>query len=173
MTAEQVKESISRDVVSLIAHQSGLKVNDVKIDFGIDFKLIKVDTYTHGNNIRNIDGGYPLLIQLKSTTFKQIKVENDIIFYDLKAKNYNDLIYYRKKDDILKFILILVVFPNNQAAVNVFNQKIETSCELYWYYPTKEDGMTQNKSTIRIKIPVGNKFNNQTFSDLFKLFYNT
>jgi len=173
MTAEQIKESLSKDVVSLIAHQSGLKVNDVKIDFGIDFKLIKVDTYTYGNNIRYIDGGYSLLIQLKSTTRKQVKIENGTVFYDLKVKNYNDLIYYQKKDDIFKLILILVIFPDNQQPVEVLNQKIETSCQLYWYYPTKEDEMTKNRSSIRIKIPVKNKFDSQTLNDLFNSFYNT
>jgi len=48
---------------------------------------------------------------------------------------------------------------------------MNTEANAYWFYPSEENVLTKNKSSIRIKIPIQQKLDLDFCEHIFKLLY--
>lgn len=150
------KEYLSRGYLTVIAGKSGIKVEFVRDDFGLDGYFSHVQLYKRRGKSRYLDTGCGLYFQVKSTTRWERKEEN--LIYDLEVKNYNDLVSLHRKGN-LPTILILLCLPTEESEWLEINEKhflLRECC--YWHY-ISESAYSKNKETERIKIPREQIFN--------------
>lgn len=143
-------EELSIAYVSAIAARAGIKIEKVvQTDFGTDMQFKRLRK-------RTIDGKYTdfgtmtIPCQVKSARAPEWKenVEKNIITYNLRAKNYNDLV------DSTSGFLVLLCLP---ASVNRWITQDYESLRLYkccyYWIPGSDDELTENDSTKVIHIP--------------------
>lgn len=172
MTLEQQKEQLSNRFIGILAVNNGYLIDKPELDLGIDYQLKKTKTYTtiNGSTRHTVDSRY-IDIQLKTTTISSIIEEEDLIKYDLEAKNYNDMID-RMSDGIAPLILILFVLPENQSDwVDIDENEIRLRKNAFWYRPESGATMTPNSSTKRISIPRSNMLHLNCFDNLHSELY--
>ena len=127
-------------------------------DYGVDGSVRRIDSI-NGNLI---DMGAVFDCQLKASK-NWVENETEII-YDIKAEAYNRLIARNKKSTLPCF-LILMCLPKNENDWLFMNENeliLKKSC--YYYHVRGE--LTENKSSIRIKIPKANLFDCAAVNDL-------
>ncbi len=164
MTEEHIKEAISLRYMELIAAYNGYDVSNSKNDYGRDLQIDEVDLFDDG---RFLSTNRSLHFQVKSTTTKSIIEENESIKYDLKAKNYNDLIAL--KDTASPLILLLFVLPENKNNwLELTKEELITRKCAYWFMPSETASKTDNNSTIRIDIDKRHLVDLETIDLLFK-----
>ena len=161
MTEDQVKESLSNNYVATLANRRGFKLIKGSIDTGVDF-TIKYDLKRKLPNGKNafIESPNSCDIQLKATTINSVTINRASITYDLRAKNYNDLIY-RKNIGSTPLVLILFILPKDKKEwVRILKDRLILSKNAYWYYPDNTQiSEVINSNTKRITIPKTNKLN--------------
>ena len=94
------------------------------------------------------------------------------IKFDLKVKNYNDLVYRRTLTDKIPLVLIIIVLPeDNSKWIALDSTKMIMACEIYWFYPSNAVTLSENKKTVRVRIPQNNQARIDIFPNLFNLFF--
>lgn len=169
MTVEQIKEALSNNYVASIANKLGFELVKDNVDEGVDFSVKYGIRHKMPNGKTSIIKS-PLSfdLQLKSTTNKWATNKGGKIIYDLKAKNYNQLIY-RYKLGLTPLFLILFVLPDNEVLwVKVLKDALRLSKHAYWYYPSDKDTEVKNTGTKRIEIPISNKLDFDFFETTIK-----
>lgn len=165
MNENDIKEELSNNYVSLIASRVGFRLVKGDRDKGVDY-IVKYDIVRqmpNGEN-RELEAPYSCNLQLKATTEASTTVNDEVISYDLKAKNYNDLAFHRSLG-IEPLVLILFILPNNEDDwLTVMEDQISLSKCAYWYYPEDTDEVV-NSSTKRIHIPITNRLNFDFFEN--------
>ena len=126
-------------------------------DYGIDVTLHEITR----RESRYIESGFNLDIQAKSTINAVIK--NDLIKYDLDVKNYEDL---REIWVGTPRILVLLALPEPESEWASFgeDQLILRRCA-YWA-SLKGREPTTNQTSIRISIPLDNRFNTESLQQI-------
>lgn len=179
MTKAQIKEKLSRIYVELLATQAGYKTIQPLDDHGVDMMIRQMATLSWGNKTRYIDTGRTIGMQLKCTTENSITEKDGKIFFDLKVKNFNDLIWRRKDRDEEKgvhnpLLLVLLILPDEvkkRIYMNSSEDKVIFSGKAFWFYPDDSAKFSVNLSSIRISIPQKNQLNLDSFQRIFKLFF--
>lgn len=168
MTEEHIKEAISLRYIELIAAYNGYKTSSSYPDYGTDLDVIEVGYRTENGHKRYSQTGRELKFQLKATTIKSIIEDNGTIIYDLKSKNYNDLI--ERKNTIYPLFLILFILPSNNKEewISISDNELLSRKCAYWYFPKQTDLPTTNTKKKRITINKNNIFNLDTLNHLFE-----
>ncbi|PWS33346.1 DUF4365 domain-containing protein [Pedobacter paludis] len=180
MDENKVKEKISEAFFSLLMAKNRFKIyKSDSGDDGIDLRIGDLIKYTRDNHANSyIDGQHILDIQLKCTTEKQIKRLTDGNFsYQLKVKNYEDLIIKRDAGGAIKMILVLFILPDDESEwMKILDDEIRLSKHAYWFYPGPEYDLdrtarVQNKhSSTKIEFQKSNQLI-LDFKTLFNTFY--
>ncbi len=170
MTENEIKEELSRSYVKSVANFLGYKIEIPERDHGTDCRVIEVTKMNRGNNMRYQESGRKIDIQLKATTEESVEIEGDFIKYDLEAKTYNDLIFRLKGVNFL--VLIVFILPKNKKDwVSCLDDELILRKNAFWFLLSDIDDETDNKSSIRIKIPLKNRFSFDSIQQLFDLQY--
>ena len=147
LTEQHIKEGLSRAYVSAIVNKAGMDcgLEATQFDYGIDGCISDVRI---GKNGRRSSSGFKIDFQLKSTI--NYRFENDEVIYKIEVKNYNDLI---EENVGTPRILILYVLPeNDEEWVSTTEERlILKNCA--WWCSLKGKTITENTSTVTIRIP--------------------
>ncbi|MFA4836334.1 MAG: DUF4365 domain-containing protein [Dehalococcoidia bacterium] len=160
------KNRISEGCFYAIGSYAGYEL--VKIpqdnDYGVDFQLmrqIKRNGRIHSENSI-------LDFQLKCT--KNWTDKGSYIVYNLKSKNYNDIIS-RNKDGSTVLILVVMCLPENSDKwMDISSEEILFRKNMYWFYTNSKELLESEDSTKRIHIPKSNQLDKQTFHQLVNQF---
>lgn len=180
MTKAQIKEKLSPIYVELLATQAGYKTIQPLDDHGVDIMIRQMAMLSWNNKTRHIDTGRTIGVQLKCTTESSITEKDEKIFFDLKVKNFNDLIWRKRDKDEEKgvhnpLLLILLILPNDEEKrvyMNPSEDRITFSGKAFWFYPDNSAAFSTNLSSIRITIPKKHQLNLDSFQKIFNLFFN-
>jgi hypothetical protein len=170
MTEADIMEQLSKRYIEIIANRKGYFVLSGK-DYGTDLHIAKAVKY--GESF--CETGRQVHIQVKSVieTSEHLFETTDKIKYDLRGKNYNDLVFRIKENSYIPLILILFIFPNNpENWLQVTKEHLILSKCAYWYYPEEKTGLEyiNPKSTKRIEIPKSNLILMDFFPYIFNHF---
>jgi hypothetical protein len=186
MTTEQIKEQLSIHYLGALVARAGHKIAfQHYYDVGVDIMITEVSAIYFNGRFRFSDVGNTLDVQVKCTTEKSIikdvnKLNERVLRYDLRAKNFNDLILRRNLEldrRVKPLLFILVVLPEEKEKwLRLMDEEggadkfLQIGGVAYWYYPTNELKFTSNKHRIRIEIPTTNKVNLNFLSSIFENF---
>ncbi|KHD05213.1 hypothetical protein PN36_14240 [Candidatus Thiomargarita nelsonii] len=170
MTEQDIMEQLSKRYIEIIANRKGYYVLNGK-DYGTDLHITKAVKYDKSF----CETGRQVHIQVKSVieTSEHLTETTDKIKYDLRGKNYNDLVFRRKENGYIPLILILFIFPNNSEKwLQVTSEYLTLSKCAYWYYPDEKMGLeyVNPKSTKRVEIPKSNLILMDFFPYIFNYF---
>lgn len=174
MIKEHIKEQLSNNFIGLIASKLGYTIGKDNLDYGVDITLKKIVYRKSGNNKKRYSTpGYYMDLQLKSTTLSKIKEKNNVIKYALDVDNYNDLVdRFEDSERKTPLILILFVLPDDDNMwIDVTDKELILRKCAYWYMPNKKVKHSENSSSITIEIPISNRLEINTLTDLFNKFY--
>lgn len=181
MTEAKIKEQVGAHFFGALASRLGYQVTTLSVDEGVDALLQSPSHYFGKTGLRHLWSGYSISVQMKATTQKQVKFEGDVLKYDLKRDNFNDLIYRRDlrkgaMNTSMPLILVLLVLPlepKNWIELNPEHSHYCLNGDFYWFYPDDVLGFTKSVSTQRISIPVKNRIDLEFFQNIFNLFFKT
>jgi hypothetical protein len=160
-----LKELLSRGFVRLVASHSGFIVATDELDFGSDLSLSHVDAVDDADRVRYTKSGFVIDVQLKATCERNVEVAQDILKYDLRVANYNDLV--RRRSGLVPLVLVLFVLPDDPATWLAIAESELTirRCGYFWR-PDDTDAEIDNVATKRISIPLANRLSSATFEDI-------
>ena len=145
MTDNDIEESLSKAYVSAVAGRAGVLLGDTIKDYGCD------GTFHEVANLggKRVKGSFSIDFQLKAS--KNCRLESENVVYDLDADTHRKLVF-RKQQGGTPIVLIVLVLPANANdwLVHSEDQLLIKQC-CYWY--VVDDVATENKTTVRIRIP--------------------
>jgi hypothetical protein len=144
MIESHVKEGLSRAYAIAVAHNAGMNFSRPDFDYGFDGTFREVQN----RNGRYCDSGFSIDIQLKSTV--NIINDGEYIRYNLKVKNYNDLIITELGTP--RILVLFVLPPNKTDWLNIS----ETGTSLRncaWWCSLRGMPPSSNVDTVPIRIP--------------------
>lgn len=148
MTEEHKKEQLSKAYAYAIAANAGVIFRDYnEQDYGLDGKFADVEYDAYRK--RYIENGYGIEFQLKATT--NIITKNGYICYDLEVKNYCDLI---RTDVGFPRILIVYLLPKEKEDWLRIRPDYTVLKKCAWWCSLKGHPNTDNRSKIRVEIPI-------------------
>ena len=147
----EIQKELSEAYVNAVVFRKGFNMSIPKNDRGIDGTI-------HDDSRRGVNR---VDFQLKATTRYEVIDEN--IVYDLDKDNYNELI---KNKDIPR-VLILFIMPDDQEQwlCHSRDELCLRKCA-YWVSLVGKDP-SRNKSTVRVRVPMGNIFSPNGLIDMF------
>jgi uncharacterized protein DUF4365 len=148
-------EELSVAYVSAIAAHAGIRMENVtRKDYGTDATFKRLRKRKIDNHYYDMGGIY-IPCQIKSACHPEWRIskDKDIVTYDLRAKNYNDLV------GSTHGFLILMCLP---SSIDLWLQQDEECLRLYkccyYWTPGPDDEETSNKYTKTIHIPLNQLF---------------
>lgn len=149
ITNQHRQEDLGQAYVSAVAAKAGFNLSSDKHDYGYDGTV--KDVANRGG--RFVNTGFGFDYQLKSSS--NVTFNDDCLVYDLESKNYNDL---TAEEGLFPKVLILFVLPKDEAdwLTVTSNEMILKRCA--WWCSLKGLPQTENESTKRISIPIGQIF---------------
>ena len=143
-----IQEGLSCSYIKAIANVAGYPIDFPKTDFGTDAFIYELKNRESGR-ITNA-GAYPsvLFVQIKSThNFRESKMH---ISYDLKNKNYNDLV---DTSTFTPKILVVLCMPENKSEwlKHSVEELILKKCA-YWTYLGGQPQVPDTDSTSVVHI---------------------
>ena len=160
-----IREGLSRAYAMSVAFCAGLSINlNPGFDVGIDgtFLDVKVRIGPSGAK-RYIENGFKLDFQLKAS--HNCPIEGGKIIFDLKARNYNDLV---DVDVGTPRILLLLRLPKDQTRwLAQTPQKLILRRCAYWH-SLRGLEPTVNDKTVRIRIPTSQRLTVTGLQNLMK-----
>ena len=172
MEENQKKEILSENFVSLLGIKGGFKCQKITHDNGVDLHVIRVAHNNYSGDTRCFDDPRTLLFQLKATTNKEITRGKDFIKYDLRIKNYNDLVYSRILENGVPIILVLCILPDSEESwFKLSDNSLSIFSEAYYYIADSNAEIDNNLSTKRIEIKTANRFDFNSMEKLHKEIY--
>ncbi len=176
MTDAQIKEELSIHIFSALAARSGYSAIKPRIDHGHDLVLYPALKLPYRKQM--VSGGNWIAVQLKTTTESQVVEKDNYILFDLKSKNYDDLVFrnslWLKKKSVVPLVLVLLVLLDSAdkwLAVDFEKKTYSLNGMFYWYSPSNGVPFTQNSSKKRISIPIENKIDLDFFNKTFNLYF--
>lgn len=170
MTSNDIKEALSNSFIKTIAYRNGIKPVPINEDHGVDLLLHQMVRIDQGGIPRVTESGKSLNLQLKATTERNVRIEQDHCVYSLEAKTYNDLV--RRRPTVAPLFLILFILPDDEDQwVGLDENRVLLRKNAYWYLPENDEVSTNNTSSKTIRIPIGNLIQMGTFNSLFTIAY--
>lgn len=155
------KEMASRAFVHSIVSKAGYVMSSPNLDYGIDVSVTQVRERQDSNGIRLVEG-FEFKIQLKSSS--GVNVEDGQLIYDLEAKSFNDL---ADSNTNVPRILVLVHLPCEEGQWITISDESILLKNCAYYADFSKEMPTKNKSSIRIRIPLVQKFNPKFITQFF------
>ncbi len=156
-----MKEQFSIAFCRALAACAGMNFSKDDYDTGLDGAFKSVSRRPNGEYYPD---GAQIEFQAKSTS--TFVIEEEVLIYDLEAKNYRDLIL---TDIAWPRILIVYLLPSDQEQwMTINDDDIIMRYGAYWYsLRGLED--RDNISTVRVRIPLTNKLTPDELKRLFDL----
>ncbi|MCB0522118.1 MAG: DUF4365 domain-containing protein [Lewinellaceae bacterium] len=179
MTEAIKKEEFSLQLFATLAAQAGYKSVTPRVDDGIDMMINPSRELVVNQKPQRAPSSNFIGIQMKTTTQKQVRMNDDCFRFYLRGKNYNDLIALKNdwySADVFGIPLLLLVhlLPDNEEdwiQVDLGQQFYKMNGLFYWFYPARDDNFTNNPSQHPIKVPLGNRVGLDFFNNIFNLFF--
>jgi len=140
-----IKEYLSTRYIQALANISGFcssSTDDVN-DFGCDIRISSIEKNTYQDNSQSYNiSGYCVDLQLKATTFDNFNelTDGNEYSYQLRLKNYNDIISRKKKKNSIPLYLIIFVCPEKIDDFLCINDKnLALKGEAYYWFPNDSD----------------------------------
>ncbi len=177
MTDAIIKEQLAVFLFGAMAARAGFDSTFPRRDSGVDIIIEQSKVLTFGNSKWEIPSGQPVHVQVKSTTLKQVPVDKKGIKFDLKTKNYNDLVY-RKNEwlapgksfaPLILAVLVLKDDPKEWMVIDLEADKYSLNGSFYWYFPEESATFVKKDSTKRIDLPFNQKIGLSFFDNIFNL----
>lgn len=160
ITREHTQEALSTAYVHALAGMAGVNIGTRTLfDYGVDgsFHPVKI---SNGDRIQT---GHPVCFQVKASTNWCFRKE--FVVYDLEARAQRFLTD-RERGEALA-ILILLCMPKEPVDWLAGHERflrLRNCC--YWYLPVPGELPSENKSTVRIRIPRSNVLTPSSLRDL-------
>lgn len=157
------RSAVGEAALQVIGAVAGYVLSKPVPDFGVDFDVKKIKVRQDG---RHYEAGCVCQIQLKSSA--NFESRDDHVLYDLEAKTYNDMVS-RNIDGERPLILVLMALRGTAAtSIEVRDDEISIGKSLYWFQVSSKE-VSDNTSTVRIRIPASQKIDTATFADFVRL----
>ena len=167
MNEEKIKEKLSQHFVELIACRNGYSCNRPEDDYGCDLSINKVNIFNRNGDNRYLSTGEKIDIQLKSTCESNVEFSDTIVKYDLKSKNYNDLV--ERLSSPYPLILILFILPDDKTDwLDILKEELILKTQSFWFVPPKDSEETNNDFSKRIEIPLEQNIYLKSIDELFE-----
>lgn len=158
LSHNDIMEELSLAYVRAVASRAGFAVEEVRRDRD------SIDLHIHGRGV--VDDGAlhapALAVQLKSTA-RDIPDDCDVLDYDLKVKNYNDLAHPRR---MIPCVLVLFLLPEDPARwVTWTEESLVLRRSAYWLSLCGSP-VTPNRSSARVRVPRAQVFDSVSIRDL-------
>jgi len=180
MKENSVKEYISESFIRLLMAKNRFKIWSSDFgDDGVDLKIGSLLKFVEEDGSTSyLDDEKTLKIQLKCTTEKNIRSAKSGkgLSYQLRVKNYKDLIKAKEHYKYSKLVLIVFILPEKENEwMDILDDKITLSKYAYWYVPGEDDTLKKvefkdDSDSIRIELLHENKLV-LDFESIFKKFY--
>ncbi|UPA31859.1 DUF4365 domain-containing protein [Terrisporobacter glycolicus] len=157
ITNEHIKEGIGKGYIDALISYAGFNTCKDGFDYGFDGGFVEVKKRDN----RIVSSGFRVDYQLKSSS--NITINNNLIEYDLEAKNYNDLV---DPDVGTPRILFLYHMPKDFKEYITVTQHNTIFKYCAWWCSLKNQIPTTNKATKRIKIPIDNIVNEESIKKI-------
>lgn len=171
MTEESKKENLSSRTIEAFANNLGYDVETVRKDYGVDIRIIEYTFRKLPNGKKEyFPSNREIKVQLKATTENSIKRKNGLIKYQLRAKNYNDIVQHQEWQR--PTYLFLVVLPNDKNTwFDYTDDELILRNQCYWYIHPKGTDITTNSSSSVIEIPLDQMLKKETIPNLLDEIY--
>lgn len=151
-------EHLNSAYVRAVAAKAGANCTKPEYDYGVDLRIIKVQTKPDGGFTET---GILFHCQLKATT--NLKVEDDYVVYDMEVGAYNKLVEW----EVGWIILIVFKLPKDEREwLSVTEDVLCMKDCCYWIHLIGET--STNESSKRIRIPRNQLFDPQAVTDLLE-----
>jgi len=166
MTKEHIKEELSARCIEALANYMGFVTESHRKDYGIDLTIREIAKRIELNGKETLfPSNRELKVQLKATTEKQVRNAKGHLKFDLKVKNYNDLVYYVQSQRPM--YLFLVIMPDDeQRWLEYTPNELILRSRCYWYTHTLGTVASSNSRTQVIQIPENQIIKKETFTQL-------
>lgn len=171
MTAEDIKEELSARCIEALANRLGYCTECAKKDYGIDLRIIEIIKRTEpSGQAVYFPSTREIKVQLKATTEKQIRKAGSSIAYDLRVKNYNDIVH--SVNNHRPIYLFLIVMPDDDTKWLEYSpDELILRSKCYWYVHAKGTPESVNTSTHVVQIPEIQMIQMTTFAQLLDDIY--
>ena len=172
MTIEDIKEELSARCIEALANRLGFSTESMKKDYGIDLRIIEIVKRNEPNGKTSyFPSNREIKAQLKATTEKQIRVSKGVISYDLRVKNYNDIVY--SVNNYRPTYLFLIVMPDDDSKwLEYTPDELILRSRCYWYIHPKGTPESPNIDTQVVQIPENQMIEMTTFYKILEDIYN-
>ena len=152
LTPQHTQEGLHLAYIEAVAATAGCNVAAKRgHDYGVDGTFHSVIT----RNGRRFESGYALGFQAKATT--DWASADDHVVYDLDVKNHNDLVSIANSEGATPHVLIVFCQPAEPTDwMRVDDEVLTLKKCCYWAHLTGE--LSNNRSTVRIRLPLANRF---------------
>ncbi len=171
MTKEHIKEELSARCIEALANYMGFATESLRKDYGIDLTIREIAKRIEANGKETLfPSNRELKVQLKATTEKQVRSAKGYLKFDLKVKNYNDLVYYTQ--NYRPAYLFLVVMPDDEERWLEYTKgELILRSRCYWYTHPSGTMASSNSRTQVIQIPENQMIQKETFIQLLDKSY--
>jgi len=171
MTKEHIKEALSVRCIEALANYMGFTTESLRKDYGIDMTIREITKRIERNGKETLfPSNRELKVQLKATTEKQVRNAKGFLKFDLKVKNYNDLVYYTQ--NYRPAYIFLVVMPDDEERwLEYTGSELILRSRCYWYTHPLGTVASNNSRTNVIQIPENQIIKKETFTQLLDKIY--
>lgn len=160
ITVQHIEENLCWAHIYAVAGMAGISLGVRHVhDYGVDGQFEPVILRA---GKRHIVQGIPLSFQAKSTI--NWTIADGHIVYDLETKTYNDFVSRTEAESTL--ILILLCLPKDRDHWHSVSSDITTLRTCCYYHRVRGLPVDNEKSTKRIRIPLGQVFTPSSLTDL-------
>ncbi len=156
---EHMKEELQYAYTSAVVAKAGATFDPPKRDYGTDGIIHEIQTLPNG---KCIPTGRFIACQLKATTTSSL--ETDCVVYDMDVEAYNKLVRWEGPTPCILILFRLPKDPKEWLKSDEEQLLLKRCC--YWTHIT--DPLSDNASSIRIRIPRTQTFTPNTVVDLFE-----
>lgn len=162
MDIARVKESFSINYLQIISAAKQIDLERCYYDEDSTDVILKKTIYLDGIGKFNSS----IRVQLKATSsLSQYEINNNILTYKLKVKNYNDLCMA----STMPSILALLILPQNEEEWLYWTkEELTLRATMYWI-SLQNCSISENTGTVSIKIPSENILNPNTLENLLEV----
>ncbi len=149
----------------------GFVTESQKKDYGVDLTIREIFKRTEPNGkVNYCPSNRELKVQLKATTEKQVRHAKGYLKFDLKVKNYNDMVYHIQIQR--PTYLFLIVMPDDeQRWLEHTADELILRSRCYWYIHPSGTLASSNSRTHVVQIPENQMITKDTFSQLLNEIY--
>jgi Domain of unknown function (DUF4365) len=162
---EHLLDELATAYIQAVAAAGGATIAISRRDYGVDGTLNPVVRVRRSGSLGDkfIPEGFSVEFQLKGTT--GATVGRDYVAYDLNVRNY-DLIVGRSPMATALYLFLVCFGPDMNDWIAMEQEQLILRASAYWW--TQSAASTENTSTARVHIPVGNRLTSRSVEDMLE-----